>query len=42
MEQLPLVKTVFTRAAMGLDIPVSKVLAMPKISDPALTSEKKL
>ncbi len=42
MEQLPLVKTVFTRAAMGLDIPVSKVLAMPKISDPTFTSEKKL
>jgi 2-octaprenyl-6-methoxyphenol hydroxylase len=29
MQQVPLVKTIFTRAAMGLDVPLSKVLAMP-------------
>ena len=28
MQQIPAVKTIFTRAAMGLDVPLSKVLAM--------------
>jgi 2-octaprenyl-6-methoxyphenol hydroxylase len=29
MQQVPLVKTVFTRAAMGLDVPLAQVLPMP-------------
>lgn len=29
MQRVPLVKTVFTRAAMGLDVPLAQVLAMP-------------
>jgi 2-octaprenyl-6-methoxyphenol hydroxylase len=35
MQQMPLVKTVFTRAAMGLDVPLAQVLAMP----PVITSK---
>jgi 2-octaprenyl-6-methoxyphenol hydroxylase len=31
MEQVPLVKTIFTRAAMGLDVPLAQVLAMPSV-----------
>jgi 2-octaprenyl-6-methoxyphenol hydroxylase len=29
MQQVPFVKTIFTRAAMGLDVPLAQVLAMP-------------
>ena len=29
MQQVPWVKTIFTRAAMGLDVPLAQVLAMP-------------
>jgi 2-octaprenyl-6-methoxyphenol hydroxylase len=29
MQQVPLVKTVFTRAAMGLDVPLAQVLPLP-------------
>ena len=32
MQQIPAVKTIFTRAAMGLDVPLSKVLAMPPLA----------
>jgi hypothetical protein len=32
---VPWVKTVFTRAAMGLDVPLAQVLAMP----PVITSK---
>ena len=41
MQQVPLVKTIFTRAAMGLDVPLAKVLVMPSAlsSDPSNNSE---
>jgi 2-octaprenyl-6-methoxyphenol hydroxylase len=29
MQQVPLVNTIFTRAAMGLDVPLAQTLAMP-------------
>jgi hypothetical protein len=29
MQQVSLVKTVFTRAAMGLDVPLAQVLPLP-------------
>nr|MCS5557903.1 hypothetical protein [Oceanospirillaceae bacterium] len=29
MQQVPLVKMVFTRAAMGLDVPLAQVLPLP-------------
>jgi len=32
MQQVPLVKTVFTRAAMGLDVPLAQVLPMPALT----------
>lgn len=31
MQQVPFVKTIFTRAAMGLDVPLAQVLAMPPV-----------
>ena len=37
MQQVPAVKTMFTRAAMGLDVPLARVLAMP----PLVTSASK-
>ena len=31
MQQVPFVKTIFTRAAMGLDVPLAQVLVMPPV-----------
>jgi hypothetical protein len=33
MQQVPMVKTLFTRAAMGLDVPLAEVLAMPPVNN---------
>lgn len=38
LQQLPLLKTIFTRAAMGVDVPMAQVLAMPPILKSALPS----
>jgi len=42
MQQVPLVKTVFTRAAMGLDVPLTQVLAMPPVSLDQFSSTEKI
>ncbi|MCO4836633.1 MAG: FAD-dependent monooxygenase [Oceanospirillaceae bacterium] len=41
MAQIPLVRRVFTRAAMGLDVPLAQVLAMPAINAERLSSSEK-
>jgi len=38
MQQVPLVKTIFTRAAMGLDVPLADILAMPPANAPSSDS----
>jgi 2-octaprenyl-6-methoxyphenol hydroxylase len=38
MQQVPMVKTLFTRAAMGLDVPLAEVLAMPPVNNSASES----
>ena len=42
MQQIPLVRTIFTRAAMGLDVPLAKVLAMPPISAKYLSGSEEV
>tara|TARA_B110000211_G_scaffold153004_1_gene173863 strand:- start:3803 stop:5140 length:1338 start_codon:yes stop_codon:yes gene_type:complete len=38
MQQVPLVKTIFTRAAMGLDVPLADIIAMPPAISPSSDS----
>jgi len=40
MQQVPLVKTIFTRAAMGLDVPLAEVLAMPPVNGSGLDNSR--
>jgi len=40
MQQVPIVKTIFTRAAMGLDVPLAEILAMPPANAPTSDSSR--
>ena len=38
MQQVPLAKSLFTRAAMGLDVPMAEVLAMPTLAPKVISN----
>jgi len=37
---VPIVKTIFTRAAMGLDVPLAEILVMPPANTPSSDSSR--